>query len=236
MCPRIFLFLLVSVTSLYAEDSDNPTATTMEIHFKETWETATVPILAEAADSTAGSGAETVSLAPGLPSTAKRAQIEVRDAKDRPYEFRVFAVKMGAKTWIGPEQQLYLRTSRGPLGISVAPGGFLSIWESLVSENNSRGKESELEAFSKNVDGARLLEPTAMIDLREGLNPFFFASAPYSMEAGQATIEGASYKGDILSLRLRSSGGDYRALITVDVRTEAVTSAKEDGREVLPTR
>lgn len=232
MYPRIFLILLLSATKLYAGDSDHPTATKMKIHVKETWETTTVPLLLEET----GSDAKAIPSARSFPSTAKRARIEVRDAKDRPYEFRVFAVKIDSKTWIGPEQQLYFKARRGPLGVSVSPGGFLNVWESLVSGQGNGGQESELDILANKVDGARLLNPTARIDLREGLNPFFFAAAPYSMEPSQVTIESASIKGDVLVLQLKSPGGDYRAVVTVDLAKEAVTSAKEDGREVLPTR
>jgi len=150
----------------------------------------------------------------------------------------VFCAPKSENSWVGPEQDLYIETAAGIVGLRIEETGIAFSTESL-RKNASRilkstTKLDDLTEFVENLAATDLVNAQIGVNLEDRTSRrtdlrrvvkshWFFDKGPGSSEGGKARILGAEIEGDQVRLRLENETRQLKADVWIEIKTnEAV--------------
>lgn len=240
---RITVFSLFMPTTAFVQSSQESTdqaqaitqrrTATMNKHLKEGWHKSTCKLLRQGEKKPSA-----------VESMSAVYEVEVRDRTFQNVSLTAFLAPMSGSVWIGPEQEYYLENGAAIIGLQMR-GGSIFWCESLSKDwdrppNAGQKIRDVIMSFERKVSGADLIDaqmgrdPDARLKRTTSLrrtimNPWFFAKAPFSSQAGNLRIVDVEIENGELKLELTDETGKSNATVWVDIRKKQALRSVEEA-------
>ncbi|WP_150107612.1 hypothetical protein [Pedosphaera parvula] len=138
---------------------------------------------------------------------------------------------------MGKEQDLYVSTEHGLIGLKVLPGAIFDSRGMLkIEDESSLTNLSDIwRIVDETITPEMLVDFHPPLDFHGALDDTFLLLSPTSSAPGRPRVNKVSvlHKGEI-QLDISSPGGDYNAIATFDDQTLNLKKLILDGKQVFP--